>query len=117
MDALPPHHRELGRPEVVPARVVLAIRDARVETGLLELPRPAGADSLGQGADVVVGVGVAKGFPRGVEQVLAVDEDDGSLCHGLLAARISPGKNNPARGLSAYRAGGKCEASIASSAS
>ena len=68
---------------------------------------------IGQGEDVVVGVGVAERLAGGVKEVLAIDEDDRALGSRLRRQAGLRAKNNPARGLSAYRAGGKSPLKVA----
>src|SRR5207244_4099398 len=68
-------------------------------------PRP--TNRIGQGEDVVVGVRVAERLAGGVKEVLAIDEDNSAFGGRLRRQAVLRAKNNPARGLSAYRAGGK----------
>lgn len=104
MNALTAHLGELGRPEVVPKRIVGGIGKAGVKTHLLELPAFAGADLQGELFHVEVWEGIPKSLFRAVEEVLTVNEDYGSFDGGFGRHQ---GKNNPARGLAACRAGGR----------
>ena len=106
-DTPPPHRRELASPEEVPLGVVPGIRNPGVEAHLGQIPSLACTDPLREGRNVVVGVAMAERLPSSVEQVLTVHEDNGAFGWRLVVQWPIRGKNNPARGLSACRAGGK----------
>ena len=98
---------------MVPEWIVDRIRDSGVEARLRERPPPRPTNRIGQGEDVIVGVGVAERLAGGVKEVLAIDEDDRALSSRLRRQAGLRAKNNPARGLSAYRAGGKSPLNVA----
>ena len=103
--ALPPHRREHVGPEEVPVGIIADIRESGAQAHPGQLPSLPLAIHPEECRNVIVGVGVAEGL-AGVEEVRAIQEGNCAL-GGRFAIHGPIGKNNPARGLSACRAGSK----------
>lgn len=91
---------------MVPECIIGHVWNARIEADCIQLPALPPANLFTKQANIVIWIRIPERAPGRVKEILAVDEDycplDGGFSHdGLLE------KNNPARGLSAYRAGSR----------
>jgi hypothetical protein len=78
-DAPRSHNGQLGRPEMIPKRVVGWVGDPRIKESLCKDPAPASSDALGKGLRIVIWEAITEGFLSSVKEILAVYEGNGAF--------------------------------------
>jgi len=106
-DAAASHSGELLRPKPMPEGIVCRIGGTSVEVHAFEFPAFLLANSVGELLHVIIWVRITEGLASGVVEILAVNENAGTLLDGFCKHVGGLEKDNPVRGPEACRTGEK----------